>query len=147
MRRIRPAVREQADPAPTTWILPGPPEYTQASESTSSRLPTIHLSKSFISRGCCQPLLVVKYYALSPYRFKGVNFFPFASVAVATGRRNYTACFGLVYPKLLRHFCHPIRRDKSLPATATLIGCRRGIAEPPRHSGPKPVCVPASPTS
>ena len=48
VRRLRPDLREQTDPSPTTWILPGLPEYTQASEFTSSRLPIIHLSKSCV---------------------------------------------------------------------------------------------------
>jgi hypothetical protein len=34
----------------TTWILPGPRQYTDASELTSSRLPTIHLSKSYVTK-------------------------------------------------------------------------------------------------
>lgn len=45
VRQPRTVLREQADPAPTTWILPGLPEYTQASEFTSSRLPTYSLVK------------------------------------------------------------------------------------------------------
>ena len=72
VRQPKPVLREQAAPRPTTWILPGPRQYTDAAELTSSRLPTIHLSKS----------LLLKSYAISPYGFVTLNFF------CPVGRRN-----------------------------------------------------------
>jgi len=42
------------------WILPGLPEYTQASEFTSSRLPIIHLSKSSVVKVLRQQPLKVR---------------------------------------------------------------------------------------
>ena len=43
----------------TFWILPGPFQYTETSKPTSSRLPTIHLSKSFVNTAANQSRLVV----------------------------------------------------------------------------------------
>ena len=50
VRRLRPTLREQDLPSPATWILPGLPEYTQASEFTSSRLPTYSLVKELVAK-------------------------------------------------------------------------------------------------
>ena len=43
----------------TFWILPGPLQYTETSEPTSSRLPTIHLSKNLANTAANQSRFVV----------------------------------------------------------------------------------------
>jgi len=129
VRRIQPTMREHGQPSPTTWILPGPRKYTCASEFTSSRLPTIHLSKSLL-----------RCYASNLYRFTAAPlFFPQARRSVSLpgrGRGNH-----IVHPApvngcredFLQTFTTS-RLTRSKPVTRPASTTRRRLANPVAHS-------------